>query len=60
MQGAMRKGGQPMPEFIDVHTTMQGVAPEALAEAHDAEAVHRIHERAGHPADNIYQVSVQA
>lgn len=27
------KGGHTMPEFIDVHTTMQGVTPEALAEA---------------------------
>ena len=25
-----------------------------------AEAVQRIHERAGHPADNIYEVPVQA
>ncbi len=82
-----------MPEFMDVHTTMQGVTPDTLAEAHNAdlaiqeeegvsfehawadpdsgkvfclsegpnaEAVQRIHERAGHPADNIYQVSVQA
>ncbi len=82
-----------MPEFMDVHTTMQGVTPEALHEAHDAdlaiqddegvnfkhawadpksgmvfclsegpsaEAVQRIHERAGHPADQIYEVPVQA
>ena len=82
-----------MPEFMDVHTTMQGVTAEALAEAHQAdldiqdeegvdfkhawadpesgmvfclseapsaEAVQRIHERAGHPADNIYPVAVQA
>ena len=82
-----------MPEFMDVHTTMQGVTSEALAEAHNAdlaiqgeegvnfkhawadpasgmvfclseapsaEAVQRIHERAGHPADNIYEVPVQA
>ncbi len=81
-----------MPEFMDVHTTMQGVTSEALKEAHDAdlaiqdeegvnfkhawadpasgmvfclskapnaEAVQRIHERAGHPADNIYEVPVQ-
>jgi hypothetical protein len=72
---------------------MQGVTPEALAEAHNAdlaiqdeegvnfkhawadpesgmvfcrseapsaEAVRKIHERAGHPADDIYQVPVQA
>jgi len=82
-----------MPEFMDVHTTMKGVTPEALKEAHDAdlsiqadegvnfkhawadpttgmvfclseapnaEAVQRIHERAGHLADNIYEVPVQA
>ncbi len=82
-----------MPEFMDVHTTMQGVTPEALHEAHNAdlaiqddegvnfkhawadpksgmvfclsegpsaEAVQRIHERAGHPADQIYEVPVQA
>jgi hypothetical protein len=82
-----------MPEFMDVHTTMKGVTPEALTEAHnadlaiqdeeqvnfkhawadpesgmvfclseapDADAVQRIHERAGHPADHIYQVPVQA
>lgn len=82
-----------MPEFMDVHTAMQGVTPEALTEAHNADlaiqdqegvnfkhawadpesgmvfclseapnadAVQRIHERAGHPADSIYEVSVQA
>lgn len=82
-----------MPEFMDVHTGMQGVTPEALLEAHnadlaiqgeenvnfkhawgdpetgmvfclseapDAAAVQRIHERAGHPADNVYPVPVQA
>ena len=82
-----------MPEFMDVHTSMQGVTAEALAEAHnadlaiqgeegvnfkhawadpesgmvfclseapDAGAVQRIHERAGHPADQIYEVPVQA
>lgn len=81
-----------MPEFMDVHTSMQGVTPEALHEAHDAdlaiqgeegvnfkqawadpdsgmvfclseapnaEAVQRVHERAGHPADNIHEVPVQ-
>ena len=31
-----------------------------LSEAPSAEAVQRIHERAGHPADNIYEVPVQA
>ena len=82
-----------MPEFMDVHTSMKGVTPEALHEAHQAdlaiqadesvnfkqawadpesgmvfclseapsaEAVRKIHERAGHPADNIYPVPVQA
>lgn len=82
-----------MPEFMDVHTTMQGVTAEALHEAHQAdlaiqddekvnfkhawadptsgmvfclseapsaEAVQKIHERAGHPVDQIYEVPVQA
>lgn len=82
-----------MPEFMDVHTTMKGVTPELLLEAHnadlaiqdeervnfkhawadpesgmvwclseapDADAVQRIHTRAGHPADQIYPVPVQA
>ncbi len=82
-----------MPEFMDVHTGMTGVTPDALHEAHqadlaiqdeervnfkhawadpssgmvfclseapNAEAVQRIHERAGHPADQIYEVPVQA
>lgn len=82
-----------MPEFMDVHTGMHGVSPEALNEAHQAdlaiqdeegvnfkhawadpttgtvfclsdapsaEAVQRIHERAGHPADQVYEVPVQA
>jgi hypothetical protein len=31
-----------------------------LSEAPSAEAVARIHDRAGHPADEIYQVPVQA
>ena len=30
-----------------------------LSEAPNAEAVQKIHERAGHPADNIYQVPLQ-
>jgi hypothetical protein len=82
-----------VPEFMDVHRSMQGVTPEALKEAHeadlaiqdeegvnfkqawgdpesgmvfclseapDAEAVRKIHERTGHPADDIYPVPVQA
>jgi Protein of unknown function (DUF4242) len=31
-----------------------------LSEAPSAEAVQRIHERAGHPADEVYEVPVQA
>jgi len=31
-----------------------------LSEAPDAEAVQRIHERAGHRADSVYEVPVQA
>ena len=31
-----------------------------LSEAPNAEAVQKIHERAGHPADNVYEVPVQA
>ena len=31
-----------------------------LSEGPSAEAVQRIHERAGHPADQIYEVPVQA
>jgi hypothetical protein len=82
-----------MPEFMDVHTSMKGVTPELLLEAHnadlaiqdeenvnfkhawgdpesgmvwclseapDADAIQRIHTRAGHPADEIYPVPVQA
>lgn len=82
-----------MPEFMDVHTGMVGITPDALDEAHradlaiqdeeqvtfkhawadpnsgtvfclseapSAEAVQRIHERAGHPAENVYEVPVQA
>ena len=29
--------GAPMPEFMDVHTRMKGVTPEALLEAHNAD-----------------------
>jgi Nickel responsive protein SCO4226-like len=31
-----------------------------LSDAPSAEAVQRIHERAGHPADEVYEVPVQA
>ncbi len=82
-----------MAEFMDVHRGMQGITPDQLMEAHqadldiqddegvnfkqawadpqsgvvfclseapNAEAVKRIHERAGHPADEVYEVPVQA
>lgn len=81
-----------MPEFMDVHRGMQGVTPQALAEAHEADlaiqqeegvtlkhawadpdsgmvfclseapsadAVQRVHTHAGHPYDEIHQVSLQ-
>jgi len=31
-----------------------------LSEAPSAEAVQRVHERAGHPADQVYEVPLQA
>lgn len=82
-----------MPLFMDVHTNMIGVTPEALNAAHQAdldiqadenvdfqrawadpvsghvfclseapsaEAVQRIHERAGHPADQVHEITVTA
>jgi hypothetical protein len=82
-----------VPEFMDVHRGMQGITPEGLMEAHQADlaiqadeqvdfkhawadpdsgyvwclseapsadAVRAIHERAGHPADEVYPVPVQA
>ena len=82
-----------MPTYMDVHTNMVGVTPEALAAAHEADvaiqgdegvdfkqawadprsghvfclsegpspdAVRRIHERAGHPADEIHEITVTA
>jgi hypothetical protein len=82
-----------MAEYMDVHTSMMGVTPEALAAAHQADldiqdeegvvfkqawadpntghvfclseapsrdAVRRIHERTGHPADEIHEVTVTA
>lgn len=82
-----------MAQFMDVHTSMQGVTQEALRDAHQAdldiqadenvtfqqawadpktghvfclseapsaEAVQRIHERAGHPADEIHEITVTA
>ncbi|MDR6863805.1 SCO4226 family nickel-binding protein [Phycicoccus sp. M110.8] len=82
-----------MAQFMDVHTSMQGVTAEALLEAHradlaiqgeegvdfkqawgdpntghvfclsegpDAEAIQRIHERAGHPYDEIHEITVTA
>ncbi len=88
-----REDGSRLPEFMDVHRGMEGITPEALAEAHqadldiqdeenvnfkhawadpvsgvvfclsdapNADAVRRIHERAGHPPDDIHEVPVQA
>lgn len=82
-----------MAQFMDVHTHMVGITPEALAEAHNAdlaiqdeegvdflkawadpvsghvfclseapsaEAVRKIHERAGHPADEVHEITVTA
>ncbi len=82
-----------MPEYMDVHRGMEGITPELLQEAHDADlaiqddekvnfkhawadpvsgmafclsdapdadAVKRIHERAGHPTEEVYEVPVQA
>jgi hypothetical protein len=82
-----------MPEYMDVHRGMEGITPELLHEAHNAdlaiqddekvdfkhawadpasgmvwclseapsaEAVKKIHERAGHPTDEVYEVPVQA
>lgn len=82
-----------MPEYMDVHRGMEGITPELLLEAHnadlaiqdeekvnfkhawadpasglvfclsdapDAQAVKRIHERAGHPTEEVYEVPVQA
>jgi uncharacterized protein DUF4242 len=81
-----------MPEFMDVHRSMQGVTPEQLLEAHNADlaiqgdeqvnfkhawadptsgmvfclsegpsadAVRRIHERAGHAPDDVFPVPVE-
>ena len=82
-----------MPEYMDVHRGMEGISPEQLLEAHNAdlaiqddeqvnfkhawadpasgmvfclsdapnpEAVKKIHERAGHPVEEVYPVPVQA
>lgn len=82
-----------MAEFMDVHRGMNGITPEQLLEAHqadldiqdsegvnfkhawgdpstgvvfclsdapNADAVKRIHEKAGHPTDEVYEVPVQA
>jgi hypothetical protein len=81
-----------MPEFMDVHHGMNGITPEALQEAHqadldiqddegvnfkqawadpksgtvfclaeapNAEAIKKIHQRAGHPADEVYELPVK-
>ena len=85
--------GGPVPQFMDVHTSMVGVTAEQLHAAHQAdldiqddegvdfkqawadpktghvfclseapsaEAVQKIHERAGHPADEVHELTVTA
>ena len=82
-----------MPEFMDVHRGMNGITPEGLSQAHqadlaiqdtegvefkhawadpesglvwclstapNAEAVMRIHEKAGHPTTEVFPVPIQA
>lgn len=89
----LRWKGETVPEFMDVHRGMQGITPEGLKAAHqadldiqddegvtfkhawadpdsgfvwclsegpNAEAVKKIHERTGHPADEVFPVPVQA
>jgi hypothetical protein len=84
--------GTEMPKFMDVHSGMHGITPEALQQAHQADldiqdeegvdfqrawgdpdsgmvwcvaeapsadAIRRIHERAGHPPDEVYPVPVE-
>ena len=41
-----------------MHKNMKGITPQQLLEAHNAEAVKRIHERAGHLTDEVYEVPV--
>jgi hypothetical protein len=88
---APERGNCTMARFMDVHTHMEGVTPEALMAAHqadldiegdegvhfvqawgdpktghvfclsegpDAEAVRKIHDRAGHPADEIHEITI--
>ena len=53
-----------MPEFMDVHTGMKGISPEALAEAHNAdlaiegeEGVHFKHAWADPESGMVYCLS---
>ena len=55
-----------MARFMDVHSGFFGVTEEQLLEAHRRdqaieaeESVLRIHERAGHPTNEIYEVPVE-
>ena len=55
-----------MARFMDVHSGFFGVTEEQLLEAHrrdqaieGEESVLRIHERAGHPTNEIYEVPVE-
>ena len=55
-----------MARFMDVHSGFFAVTEEQLLEAHrrdqaieGEESVLRIHERAGHPTNEIYEVPVE-
>jgi len=41
-----------MPKFIDVHSGFVGITQDQLSAAH-------LHEKAGHPAEEIYEVPVE-
>ena len=47
-------------KFMDVHSGFVGVTEEQLRAAHEQDlAVLRVHEKAGHPAEEIYEVTVE-
>jgi hypothetical protein len=81
-----------MPKFMDVHSGMEGITPEALRSEHQKdldqqgseqvkfirawadptagkvfclsegpskEAIQRVHERAGHPTNEVYELSIE-
>jgi len=54
---------RPVTKFMDVHSGFVGVTAPQLKEAHESdlaiEAVLRIHERAGHPTSEIYELAVE-